>query len=504
MRKLFRFNGGIHPRQHKDHSAQRPIALAPLPDKLVLPLSQHAGLAAEPIVKAGQRVLKGELLARPAGAVSAAVHAPASGVVVAIEQLPVPSAVARSDWCIVLRPDGEERWSERTPLTLNGAARTSLSARLRDYGVVGLGGAAFPSHIKLNVDAKTKIRSLVVNAAECEPYITCDDRLMRERAPELVRGLRLIAELLQPDEILIGIEDNKPEAAASMRAAAAAEPLTCYITPIPTLYPGGGEKQLIRTLTGIEVPAGRYPFEFGVACFNIATVHAIRRAVELGEPLISRVLTVTGNVGEPRNFEALIGTPMNQLVALAQEQDGTDGYIMGGPMMGFRVAGKELPVVKATNCIIATDAREFRAPPAELPCIRCGTCSMACPADLQPFELYWHTKSHNIDKAKHYGLADCIECGACSYVCPSKIPLVGYFRRGKGEAAAQDRAARAAAQARERSEWHDERLRRDAQEAEQSAAAHSASASASAALKQASIDAALQRARARRGSGSRE
>jgi Na+-translocating ferredoxin:NAD+ oxidoreductase subunit C len=502
MRKLFRFNGGVHPKQHKDQSTQLPIAVAPLPDVLVLPLSQHVGLAAEPIVKTGQRVLKGELLARPAGAVSAAVHAPTSGTVEAIEQRQVPNAIAKTDWCIVLRPDGEDRWGERTPLQLNGADRGTLLARLRDYGLVGLGGAAFPSHIKLNVNDDTKIRALVINAAECEPYITCDDRLMRERAPDLMRGLRVIAELLQPDEILIGIEDNKPEAASAMRAAAAAEQLACYVQPIPTLYPGGGEKQLIRTLTGIEVPAGRYPFEFGVACFNIASVHAIRRAVELGEPLISRVLTVTGNVAQPRNFEALIGTPMNQLVALAQEHAGTEGYIMGGPMMGFRVAAKDVPVVKATNCIIAMDAKQFRAPPPELPCIRCGTCSVACPADLQPFELYWHAKSHNVDKAKAYGLADCIECGACSYVCPSKIPLVGYFRQGKSEAAAQDRAARAAAQARERSDWHEQRLQRDEREAETSAAAHSTSANAqptvAADLKQASIEAALQRARSRR------
>jgi electron transport complex protein RnfC len=501
MRKLFRFHGGIHPKQHKDQSTRLPIARAPLPDVLVLPLAQHVGMAAEPVVNLGQRVLKGELLARPSGSVSAAVHAPTSATVEAIEQRPVPSAVARADWCIVLRPDGEERWAERSPLDLRGADRATMFARLREFGLVGLGGAAFPSHIKLNVDGKSRIRSLVINAAECEPYITCDDRLIRERAPELVRGLRIIAELLQPQEVVIGIEDNKPEAAVSLREAAAKEPFACEVIAIPTLYPGGGEKQLIRTLTGIEVPAGRYPFEFGVACFNIATVHAIYRAAGLGEPLISRVLTVTGNVAEPRNYEALIGTPMDRLVALAGEQTGTEGYIMGGPMMGFRVAAKDLPVVKATNCIIAMDAKRFRAPPPELPCIRCGTCSVACPADLQPFELYWHTRAHDLAKAKHYGLADCIECGACSYVCPSKIPLVAYFRRGKGEAAAQERAARAAEQARERSEWHAQRLQRDQQENEPASPALGASATQnpeSDALKQASIQSALQRARERR------
>ncbi len=501
MRKLFRFHGGIHPEQHKEQSSQLSIALAPVPDVLVLSLTQHAGLAAEPVVRVGQRVLKGELLARPGGPVSAAVHAPTSGKIEAIEARAVPNAVARSDWCIVLRPDGADRWGERTPLQLTGANRASLLARLRDFGLVGLGGAAFPSHIKLSLKDDAKIRWLVVNAAECEPYITCDDRLMRERAPELVRGLRLIGELLQPEEIVVGIEDNKPEAAAAMRAAASADQFNIDIVPIPTLYPGGGEKQLIRTLTGIEVAAGHLPLEHGVACFNIATVHAIRRAVDLGEPLIARVLTVTGNVATPRNYEALIGTPMNQLVALAQEQTGTDGYIMGGPMMGFRVAAKDVPVVKATNCIIAIDGKHFRTPPPELPCIRCGTCSVACPADLQPFELYWHTKSHNSARARDYGLADCIECGACSYVCPSKIPLVGYFRRGKSEAAAADRAARAAAQAQERSNWHEQRLQRDAREAELASAALSTAASASSeaiGIKQASVQGALERARARR------
>jgi electron transport complex protein RnfC len=284
---------------------------------------------------------------------------------------------------------------------------------------------------------------------------------MRERADAILSGTGILRELLGARRALVGIEDNKPEAIAAMRAAATGFGDTIGIVPVPTLYPAGGEKQLIRVLTGIEIPHGKLGAEFGVQCFNVGTAHAINRAIRHGEPLISRVITLTGDVERPGNWEVLIGTPIESLLALAGPRPDTDRYILGGPMMGFALPDLSIPVVKGSNCVIAASPALFPPPPAELPCIRCGACARACPADLQPFELYWYSRAKNFGKAQEYHLFDCIECGCCAFVCPSHIPLVDYYRFAKSEIWARERETSAADQARERFEFRNYRQERE-------------------------------------------
>lgn len=500
MRTLHHFHGGVHPPEHKLESSALPSARAPLPAQLTLPLQQHIGAPAKAIVQAGDRVLKGQLIARAEGAVSAALHAPTSGTVLAVEPRHVPHPSSLPELCIILVPDNDDRWIEHAGFDYRALPKPELLARLRDAGIAGLGGATFPTHAKLG--AAQSIETLILNGAECEPWITTDDVLMRERAAEIVQGIAVLQHLLSPAETLVGIEDNKPEAIAAMRQAGAGAGIEVIV--IPTLYPSGGEKQLIRILTGKEVPSGGRPLNIGVVCSNVATAHAVQRLVEHGEPLISRLVTVTGNVATPRNYEALIGTPMAELEALAGRLPDTDGYIVGGPMMGLHVHDAMLPVIKSTNCIIAKSPRLFPPPPPAMPCIRCVRCAEACPADLQPQELYWFARAKNFDKAQHYNLFDCIECGACSYVCPSHIPLVQYYRFAKGEINTREKEKTAAALARERYEFHLERIERDkrekaerlAQKEKAAAAALAAQGGGNSADDQALIQAALARTRA--------
>lgn len=507
MRMLHTFHGGVHPDEHKLESSELPSTRAPLPSKLVLPLQQHIGAKARAVVQAGDKVLKGQLLARAEGMVSAAIHAPTSGTVLSVGLHTIPHPSGLPELCIVMQPDGAERRGEHAPLDYRALPKADLLAQLRDGGIVGLGGATFPAHVKFS--ASQGIQTLVINGAECEPWITTDDRLMRECAAEIVQGIEILRHLAEPAEILIGIEDNKPQAVAAMQQACAGTGIEVVV--VPTLYPSGGEKQLIRILTGKEVPSGGRPLNIGVACSNVATIYAIHRLVNHGEPLLSRMVTVTGNVKTPQNFEALIGTPLAELVQLAGGAlPGSDGFIMGGPMMGLHVTDGQLPVVKGTNCIIVKSAELFPAPPPALPCIRCTRCAQACPADLQPQELYWFAKAKNFDKARVYNLFDCIECGACSYVCPSHIPLVQYYRFAKSEISAQDREQAASAAAREHYEFRMERLEREKREkterlaqkeqaaalAKQAAAEKPAQAGDAQALIQAALERAKQQAAA--------
>ncbi len=464
MRTLYHFHGGVHPPTHKSQSVQTPIAQAGLPTRLLVPLHQHVGNSAKPSVQVGERVLKGQIFGMPEGSVSSAVHAPTSGIISAIDMQVVAHPSGLPDLCVTLIPDGRDEWIKREPLDYRSVSPGDLRQLLRFAGVVGLGGAVFPSDLKLR-GGKHKITTLVINGAECEPYITCDDMLMRERADEIVRGAEMMRYILAADEVLIGIEDNKPEAIAAMRAAVIANRLASMeIVPVPTIYPGGGAKQLIRVLTGIEVAAGVRSTDMGVQCFNVATAYSAYRAIAHGEPLISRIVTVTGNVQRPQNFEVLIGMPVHELVALAQPGSDTNGHIMGGPMMGVTLPSDRVTVTKATNCIIESSPALFPPPRQPLPCIRCTRCAEVCPAELQPQELYWFARARDFGKAQEYHLFDCIECGACSYVCPSSIPLVQYYRFAKSEIWANEREKEAANLARERHEYRELRIERDKQE----------------------------------------
>ncbi|MBZ0105914.1 MAG: electron transport complex subunit RsxC [Sulfuricella denitrificans] len=511
MRPLFPFHGGIHPAEHKSPSTQHGIAVAPLPARLVVTLRQHSGSPASPVVAVGDQVLKGQLIGAAEGLISSSVHAPSSGRVVAIEKQPAPHVSGLPDLSIVLETDGEERWVERQKMDFCNTDPALLRQHFQDMGVVGLGGAVFPSHVKLNASG---LDTLVINAAECEPFISCDDMLMRERAAEVVKGISIAQYIMGAREVLIGIEDNKPQAIAAMQAAC--EETGFEVVAVPTLYPSGSAKQLIKLLTGKEVTSGGHPTQMGIQCFNVATVYTMHRVINHGEPVISRLVTLTGNMDEPRNYEVLIGTPIGDLLKLARPKADTTGYLMGGPMMGVPLLDLSVPVVKATNCIIATSQALFPPLPRAMPCIRCARCAQACPAELQPQELFWFSKSRNFEKAREYKLFDCIECGCCNYVCPSHIPLVQFYRFAKSEMLAHEKDRKAADLARERHEFREFRQEREKQEkaarhaakaAEMAAKAAETTAGSgesvagaddAAAAKKAAIQAAIERAKAKK------
>lgn len=516
LNKLFsgettkRFHGGVHPEENKLQSTRQPIKRLPIPPRLILPLRQHVGNVPKLCVEVGQSVLKGQLLAEPEGQISAAVHAPTSGIVTAIAPALIPHPSGLPDMCLTLDTDGQDSWQVQSPLVWQAMDRLALVAKLRLSGIVGLGGAAFPSHIKLRADGRSEVHTLIVNAAECEPYITCDDMLMREQAEQIVRGIEVAQHILGASQCLIGIEDNKPEAANAMRAAIAGAGCSIRVVTVPTLYPSGDARRLIYLLTGTEVPSDKRSTQVGIQCFNVATLLAMYRYVNFGEPSLSRIVTVTGEVVNPGNFEVLLGTPVSALLAAAGGISAANStLVMGGPMMGFSLPSDEVPVTKACNCIIASVPELFPEPPPAMPCIRCARCAEACPVKLQPQELYWFAKSDNFDKARDYKLFDCIECGCCSYVCPSNIPLVQYYRYAKSEIIAQDRAKEAADIARERNEFRLMRIEREKQErtqrhAQKAGGAHKADetdASALDAEKKAALAAAMARAQVQKSAG---
>jgi len=463
-RELFKFKGGVHPPGHKSESNTRPVHAAPLPRKLVIPLRQHIGNPAKPVVEVGDRVLKGQLIGAADGYISAAVHASSSGIVSAIGPAVVPHASGLPDACITIETDGRDEWMDHAPIDYRALEPAELRMRLRDMGLAGLGGAVFPSAVKLDPGATHPCPTLILNGGECEPWITCDDMLMRTRADDILQGVAVMKHLLGSTEILVGIEDNKPEALASMRFAAAKLDFAIEVVAVPTIYPGGGAKQLIETLTGKQVPSGKLSTDIGIQVFNVGTAYALARAVHHGEPLISRLVTVTGHVLRPQNVEALIGTPMHVLIDVAGDRDGATGVLMGGPMMGMPMPDLEVPVVKATNCILVKSKDLFPPLPRALPCIRCTRCADACPAELQPQELFRFAKAGDFGRAQEYHLFDCIECGCCSYVCPSHIPLVDFYRYAKSEIWAREKEKRAADLARERHEFRQFRLEREKKE----------------------------------------
>jgi electron transport complex protein RnfC len=468
--KLWHFHGGVHLPDEKHLSNTVAVAEAPISAQLVIPLQQHIGAPSRPCVAVGEHVKKGQMIGEPQGYISAPVHAPSSGVVSAIEPRPVPHPSGLSAPCIVIDTDGEDAWGELPePIAdFEQAEANVLRERVRMSGIVGMGGASFPSNVKLNPGADQPIGTLIINGAECEPYITCDDLLMRERAADIIDGVRVMLHVLAAPKCLIGIEDNKPEAIDAMRRAVADRDLggRIDVVAIPTLYPSGGEKQLIKILTGKEVPSHGIPAQIGIVCQNVGTAAAVADAVLRGRPLIERLVTVTGRaVRSPRNYRVRIGTPAQDLVA-ASGGLGEDlaKLVVGGPMMGFKIDSDAIPVTKAANCILALTAAETPDPGEPLACIRCGRCAEVCPANLLPQQLYWHARAKDLDKVQDYNLFDCIECGCCAHVCPSHIPLVQYYRYAKAESWARESEKRAAEHARERHAAREARLERQERE----------------------------------------
>jgi Na+-translocating ferredoxin:NAD+ oxidoreductase subunit C len=511
-KEVFSFHGGVNPPENKTQSTQLPIGELPLPEKLVLPLRQHVGNIPKVSVVIGDYVLKGQLIAEAEGSVSAAIHAPTSGYITAIEEAIIPHPSGLPDHCIMIKPDGKETWITPQPQDWREGDINRLISSLLNSGIVGLGGATFPTQIKLRTNGKSRIHTLVINAAECEPYITCDDMLMRERSEQIVVGMQIAKRLLGASKVLVGIEDNKPEAIKAMQAATSNTDIAIKV--VPTIYPSGDARHLVHLVLGQEVPYDKRSVEVGIQVFNVATVLALYRYFEFGEPALSRIVTVTGNVNQPRNFEVLFGTPLMHLInAAGGAKSDTSHYIMGGPMMGFNLPSENVPITKASNCIIAASPTLFEPPPPAMPCIRCARCADACPVSLQPQELYWFAKADNFEKAQDYNLFDCIECGACSYVCPSDIPLVQYYRYAKSEIIALDKAKEAANIARERNEFRLARIEREKQERAAKHAARAQGAKATEAIvadndkptatsdKQAAIAAAIERAKLQKTTG---
>jgi len=458
----YRFHGGIHPPEHKTLSSEAPIRPVPLPDQLVLPLNMHLGAPARPVVNPGDLIRKGQTIALGHGPVSSPVHAPTSGKIVAIGAHAVQHPSGLQAPCITIATDFQDSWGERTPLPdWRSLPPAEVIRHIREAGIAGMGGAGFPTSVKVSLRENQRIQHLIINAVECEPYITADDRLMRERAEDILQGIQVLEHILQPLKTIIAVEDNKPEAIAALQQAARGTSIR--IRPVPTRYPSGGEKQLIQLLAGKEVRSGSIPAEIGVVCQNVGTAYAIWRAVAHGEPLISRITTLTGEaLARPGNYEVLLGTAVADLLTAAGiDANHTGRLIMGGPMMGFTITNTSIPVVKTSNCIIAATAEELPEPEPELPCIRCGACAEVCPVNLLPQQLYWYARSGELERSQHYNLMDCIECGACAWVCPSHIPLVQYYRHTKGEIRQQARDQEKADRARQRFEARKARLERE-------------------------------------------
>jgi Na+-translocating ferredoxin:NAD+ oxidoreductase subunit C len=467
---LHRFQGGLRLPGEKGVAAA-PIRPCPLPDLLVLPMLQHIGEPAEPCVSAGQHVEHGDAIGLARTPLSVPVHASASGMVVAVEPRPLPHASGLAGLCVILRPDADQPpgGASHARETLDVAAssgavafddtdREQLLQRIQQAGIVGLGGAAFPTAAKVAVSR----RLLILNGAECEPYIACDERLLRERADEVVRGGLLLGRISGAEQILLAVEDCMPAALAAAQATCERHP-GIEVVAVPTVYPAGGERQLIRVLTGMEVPQGGLPRDIGVVVQNVATAAAVWRAVHAGLPLTSRIVTVTGRgVRQPGNYEVAFGTPIAHLIEHAGGYtDDAARLLIGGPLMGLALPDDSFPIVKGSNCVLVLGAQDIRDPVPELPCIRCGECARVCPATLLPQQLLAFGRGEQWARLQEHGLFDCIECGCCDLVCPSHIPLVENFRYAKSALRWREHEAATAAAARERFDARQLRLLRE-------------------------------------------
>jgi electron transport complex protein RnfC len=431
---LGNLHGGLRLDDEKAASTEIEVQVLPIPQQLILPIQQHVGKPAHPTVEIGEHVLKGQLIAEVDGSLSAPVHASSSGTVIAIEPWPVSRRLGDSAPCIVIECDGEDQAvvPNDAPAPFNTLEPGALRQQILAGGIVGLGGAVFPTGQKLMQAATMPLEHLIINGVECEPYISCDDLLMREQAPEVLGGAQILMHALNLTTCFIVIESDKPEAIAAIgEAMAALDDARITLKQVPTIYPSGGEDQLVQLVTNREVPSGGLPTDVGCVVQNVGTSAAIYRWICDGEPLISRITTVSGpGVATPMNIVARIGTRVGDIITSAGGYtDQAEQLIIGGPMCGKSVSTDDVSLVKATNCILVLD--QTRSIGAEQPCIRCGECATVCPIQLLPQQLFWHACADNEDKLRAHGLTDCIECGCCDLVCPSHIPLTASFRNAK-------------------------------------------------------------------------
>ena len=429
------FSGGVHPEGNKELTSHKPAVPAAIPKRVVIPLSQHIGAPTKPLVVLGQEVKKGEKIGEAAGFVSAPVHASISGKVTAIGNF--PHSLGMDVTSIVIEGDGKDDWIsglKETPdyQVLNPA---ELKKMVQDAGIVGMGGATFPTFVKLSPPKEKPIDVVILNGAECEPYLTSDHRLMLDRPREIIEGLKILMNILGVKKGYVGIEANKPDAIEAMKKAAAGSP-DIQVWPIKVKYPQGAEKMLIKAIVNRTVPAGGLPMDIGVVVQNVGTADAIYTAVRYGKPLIERYVTVTGRgVKEPKNFVARIGTPFSQLIEEAGGlTESAAKVISGGPMMGMSQFTLDVPVIKGTSGILVLPESEVSVK-SYGPCIRCGRCIDACPMMLQPSLIGLFIEKGHYQDAKDYNLMDCFECGSCTFVCPANRPMVQWVKKAKKELA---------------------------------------------------------------------
>jgi len=466
--KLWDFHGGIHPPEMKSQSNSTPISTAPLTEKFYVPVKQHSGTAGSLLVKVGDTVLKGQPLTQGDGLRCLPVHAPTSGIVTDIAPYIAAHPSGLSELAVHIQADGKDQWREQRPIDdFLTQTPEQLIQKIYQAGVAGLGGAVFPTAAKVSSARSipnSAVKLLIINGAECEPYITCDDRLMRDYADEMIEGVRILRYILRPEKVVIAVEDNKPEAISALKFALhGANDIDLRV--VPTKYPSGDSNTLVKILTGIEVPSGKRSSSIGVYMQNVGTAFAIKRAIIDDEPLIERVVTLTGDkIPNKGNQWVRFGTPISFVLAQAGYQaDERLPVYLGGPMMGLALPDLNAPVTKLANCLLAPDHFEYTPPPAEQSCIRCSACSDVCPYYLMPQQLYWFARSEDHEKSLQYQLMDCIECGLCAYVCPSHIPLIQYFRQEKAAIWEMEEKAQKAEEAKIRFEARQARLEKEEQ-----------------------------------------